>query len=238
MPDLRPTAWQSLQKLQNRVRARGPREVLDLGIDRVREAVGRRAALVVFSQVATRADAIEVEGLRFFPAAREDGDRYARDVGTDSPATFAARLSDTTMCFMVEADGLVHASWVTLSCAWTRELQAYLSPPAGDAYVYESFTHADARGRGIYPFALRNISTWLAARGVSRVWVAVEADNRPSLRAVTKAGFSEAFSISFSRRWGKVTIEGFAGPYAELGAGMVSERCAPRDPLRRYLDPL
>ena len=53
----------------------------------------------------------------------------------------------TCMCFVVEdGDRFLHSSWVTTTGAWTREIRAYLCPPQGDAYVYESFTRADARG--------------------------------------------------------------------------------------------
>ena len=148
------------------------------------------------------------EGLLLRRAEVADGPRYARDIGTDSATTFAARLREDVMCFLVEAEGrLLHASWVTTSSAWTREIRGYLSPPPGDAYVYESFTRADARGRGIYPFALAGIVTHLSTGGVKRIWVGVEATNAPSQRAIEKAGFARSFELVYCRRLGRFRLD-------------------------------
>ena len=178
--------------------------------------------LVMFVRIAV-SDRPERDDLTFRVASVAEGPRYARDIGTDSAATFARRLSERTHCFIVD-DGttILHASWVTTAGAWTRELRAYLIPPTGDAYVYESFTRADARGRGVYPFALANILAWATSAGIGRVWVAVEEHNPASLRAVTKAGFEEAFRLRFSRRFGRLTIGTASGPLADAAAGFLS----------------
>lgn len=222
MPDVRPSPSQALSKTLNRVRARGSREVLSLAVHRVKEWFSSSDDLVMF----VRASVVEKparDDLTFRAASAVDAPRYGRDIGTDSAATFARRLSDRTHCFTVE-DGttILHASWVTTAGAWTRELRAYLVPPAGDAYVYESFTRADARGRGVYPFALANILAWAASAGIGRVWVAVEEHNPASMRAVTKAGFEEAFRLPFSRRFGRLTIGTASGPVADAAAAFLS----------------
>lgn len=148
-----------------------------------------------------------VAGAGFRRAGSEDADAYARDIGTDTANSFRARLSNATGCYFVEVGGrLVHASWVTTAGAWTRELRAYLRPPAGHCYVYESFTAPTVRGRGIYPFALAGICGDAVQRGLTRVWIAVEADNPASVKAITKAGFEEAFTISLTRRWGRLAV--------------------------------
>lgn len=217
MPDVRPSPFHVIAKTINRVRARGPREVVALGFGRLREWISSSDDLVMFVRDAP-AGGPERNDLAFREATSDDCDRYARDIGTDSAATFAERLSTRTRCFLVE-DGtkIVHASWVTGAGAWTRELRAYLVPPPGDVYIYESFTRADARGRGVYPYALANILAWAAATGAARVWVAVEEHNPPSLRAVAKAGFEEAFRVPFSRKLGRLRIGTATGP----GAGEV-----------------
>lgn len=158
----------------------------------------------------------------FREAGAEDAARYARDIGTDSPSTFRRRLSPWTRCFVVD-DGstFLHASWMTTARAWTSEIRGYISPPLGDAYVYESFTRPETRGRGIYPFALLSICAELERRQVPRAWVGVEADNAPSIRAITKAGFEDAFEITFHRRLGRVQIDDLRGPLAEQGRTMI-----------------
>jgi GNAT superfamily N-acetyltransferase len=146
-------------------------------------------------------------GLVLRVAAPADAPEYAREIGTDAAATFRHRLTPTTSCFLVHGpDGLLHASWVTTGAAWTREIDAYLVPPPGDAYVYESFTTPEARGRGVYPFALAGICDWAQARGIGRVWVAVEEGNAPSLKAIRKAGFEPAYTMRYARRLGRLTL--------------------------------
>lgn len=116
---------------------------------------------------------------------------------------------------------LLHASWVTTARAWTSEIRGYISPPVGDAYIYESFTRPETRGRGIYPFALFSICDELHRQRVDRAWIGVEADNAPSLRAIGKAGFEEAFQLSFRRRMGRVHVDRPTGPLAEQGRTMI-----------------
>lgn len=195
-----------------------------MGSSRVREWFSSSDDLVMFVRDAT-AGAPRRDDLEFRGASRSDGPRYAADIGTDSPSTFAARLSDDTRCFLVtDGETLLHASWVTTSGAWTRELRGYLVPPRGDAYVYESFTRADARGRGVYPFALAGILEWGASTGTGRLWVAVEEHNPPSLRAVAKAGFQEAFRLPFSRSFGRLRIGPATGPEASMAHAFLSTK--------------
>lgn len=217
MPDARPSLPHLLLRLGNRIRARGAAEVLGLLRVRLRGAWSSEETLILLVREVSPLEK-KVPGVHFRRAEPRDAARYARDVGTDSAATFTARLRDDVMCFIAEeGDRILHASWVTTSGAWAREVQALLSPPTGDAYVYESFTRSDARGRGIYPFALAGMLTELSPLGVRRLWVGVEASNQASRRAIGKAGFEEAFSIRFSRRRGKLSVGEPIGPLAAEG---------------------
>ena len=161
--------------------------------------------LIFFARDAS-ATSPEHDGLALRYATPDDALRYARDVGTESPRTFRLRLTSSTRCLLaLEGDRILHSSWVTKGDAWTVELRRYVRPPSHDAYVYESLTQAHARGRGLYPLALK----WIchhAAQNFERVWVGVEDDNVPSLKAVTKAGFQEALSVDFRRRLGRTTL--------------------------------
>ena len=192
-------------------------EVCGLAVGRVKEAWGSEETLILNVRPA---GALERPGagLTFRAADRSDGPRYARDIGTDSSLSFRSRLGPDVHCYLVEAGGrLLHATWVTTTAAWTREIGRYLAPPPGDAYVYESFTRADARGRGIYPFALAGIVSHLGASGTARVWVGVESHNAPSRRAIAKGGFSEAFELTYRRRLGRLSIDPPSGPMADIG---------------------
>jgi GNAT superfamily N-acetyltransferase len=224
VPDLRPSPTRAIAKTLNRAKTRGLREVVTLAGSRIKEWFSSSDDLVMFVRDAVMG-APQRDDLTFTRAVPGDGGRYATDIGTDSAATFAARLSEDTHCFLVsDGETLLHASWVTTSGAWTRELRAYLVPPGGDAYIYESFTRADARGRGVYPFALAHILEWAASTGIARVWVAVEEHNPPSLRAVAKAGFREAFRLSFARSLGRLRIDAATGPHAGAAPAFLSRK--------------
>lgn len=208
MSDSRPTPAHIALKVLTRARSRGLREVLATGAARLREFISSADEIVILARPAG-GKLPERDDLEFVKATPEDGARYARDIGTDSASTFAARLSDTTHCFFVTDKGKVlHATWVTTRSAWTRELGGYLVVPEGDCYVYESFTRADARGQGVYPHGLRGICGWAAAQWLQRVWVGVESGNAASRRAVGKAGFEPRLTISFRRRVGRLEVAG------------------------------
>lgn len=208
MPDLRPTPLDVGRKAVARVRARGPAELAGLLGARLKENLWSRAELVVFSLELAGLTPPEAPGLGLSFAGAADGPAYERDIGTDSASTFARRLASGTRCFVARrAERIVHASWVTTRAAWTRELRAYLRPPPGDAYIYESYTRPDERGRGVYPLALRALAAELGRGGVRRAWVAAEARNPASLRAIAKAGFEETFRLSYRRTLGLFQLD-------------------------------
>jgi hypothetical protein len=219
VPDVRPSLRENLAKTINRVRARGPIELWELASSRVRDNVWSDDVLVVFSSGAG-GEPPESEELHLAVAGAADAADYARDIGTDSEATFVSRLSDKSLCYLVrDGERILHSSWVSLHAAWTRELRGYVVPPSGDAYVYESFTREDARGRGVYPYALKGMRADLASKGVGRVWVAAEADNAASRRAIEKAGFEERYRLAYRRRFGTFRL-------LERGTGGTPDRLA------------
>lgn len=201
MPDRKPTPTVALRRLMNRIRARGIAEVWELGWTRLRENVWSDQSLTLYVREASSDGVPSDPGFR--RATQEDAQRYAHDIGTDSADTFLRRLASDVRCYVIEEnDRLLHSSWVTDSGAWTREIRDHLSPPPGDCYVYESFTRADARGRGIYPRALSGILAASDSLGRHRVWVGVETHNRASRRSIDKAGFTAVFELSYGRRFG------------------------------------
>ena len=221
MSESRPTPSERLSKIAARVRTRGVAEVTDSLRGEVRSAVGS-AGTLEFLVRDTEATCPASDDLSFRAATFADAPAYAAQIGTDSVATFRARLTDTTGCYLVETQGrIAHASWVTTSGAWTAELGRLVTPPPGAAYVYESFTDPALRGRGIYPFALACICAELSSQGIDQVWIGVEATNAPSVRAITKAGFEPAFSLGFRKRWGKLEVDAARGPRAEAAGEIV-----------------
>jgi len=225
MTDHKPGLPAAARKLGNRLRRRGLGEIVGLTGDRMRELTASQDRLITHSlDTGDTAPTPTPEDLVFKVADPTDAPAYARDIGTDSAVTFRSRLAGGALCFLVVQGRLiVHATWGTYSSAWTRELQRYFCPPPGDLYVYESYTRPEVRGRGVYTFALRRIAAWAGARGTKRLWVAVEHDNPPSLKAVATAGFTPAFEVSFRRRFGRLTVDPPAGPRADDCKGCLSE---------------
>ena len=207
MPDTRPNLLDLSLKTIARVRARGPREALDLLWERARDEISSSSRLIVFARPTAEIAAAE-QDLELRRARPDDAALYARAIGTDAPRTFRRRLSNDTWCYLVvETSSILHATWCTTTGAWTRELRCYLKPPPGDAYVYESFTRGDARGRGVYPFALRGIANDLQGSGIGKVWVAADETNHASRRAITKAGFEVHHEIPYGRSLGRVRVD-------------------------------
>jgi GNAT superfamily N-acetyltransferase len=221
MPEGRPGPLLLVARTATRVRSRGASEVLGLALARLKELLSSEDVLIVYArQTGGVPLAVPNSALVFREAAPSDGERYARDIGTDSAWSFRARLSARTRCFLVTQDALiVHASWMTTGAAWTRELRRYFRPPAGDAYVYESFTRPEVRGRGVYPLALTRIAAWLSGHGATRVWVAVEARNPASVKAVVKAGFAPGFKLHYRRSFGRLVLAAPTGPLADDCSG-------------------
>lgn len=220
MSGIRPGPLTALSKLPSRIRARGWREVAQLAGHRLKEEIRSEDRLIFFLRPTGPVDsqgAGRTSGLELVRGGPEHAGVYERDIGTDSSSTFKQRLTGETRCYLVlDRDRALHATWVTTGASWVRELRRYFKPPSGQAYVYESFTRADARGRGVYPFALGGICAELGEEGIQCVWVAVEVDNAPSLKSVSKAGFEKAFEISYRRRWGAISLSDPQGPQAEL----------------------
>lgn len=221
MSETRPTSSEYLAKTVARARSRGLAEVAASLRDQLRSVIASDGTLEFLVR---RTDETRPEraDLSFRAAGFGDGRAYQRDIGTDSAATFRARLSDETSCYLVLADHrIAHASWVTTKAAWTAELGRLVTPPSGAAYVYESFTAPELRGRGIYPFALRCICAELAGAEISDAWIGVETTNVPSGRAITKAGFEPAFSVAYRKAWSRVEIGPLRGPRSQEAAALL-----------------
>lgn len=159
---------------------------------------------------------IDPPGIEIREAGTEDAAAYERDIGTDLTATVTRRLEGPgSSCWVaLQPSRIVHASWVATQKAWVGEADRFFIVPPGDAYIYESFTAPDMRGRGVYPAVLATISSTLGPRGISKLWIAAESANRSSLRAIEKAGFTRSFEVGVRRRWGsaQVTVPEGAAP--------------------------
>lgn len=159
-----------------------------------------------------------VPGIRIRAAQPGDADAYERDIGTDVATTVRSRLaSPGSSCWLAEKEGrIVHSSWVETRAAWVGEADRFFVVPAGDAYIYESFTRPEMRGQGVYPAVLRTIASRAETEGLRRLWIAAERTNLSSLKAIEKAGFVRSFEIGVRRRWGRTVVTVPPGAEPEL----------------------
>jgi ribosomal protein S18 acetylase RimI-like enzyme len=176
--------------------------------------------VLVVLQRPTGGSASEVPALSIREARDEDAAAYERDIGTDLADRVRQRLaSPGSSCWIaLRGSRIVHASWVVTQSAWVGEADRFFVVPPGDAYIYESFTAPNMRGRGVYPAVLTTIAARLGDRDLTKLWIAAERTNHSSLRAIEKAGFTHTFEIEIRRRWGRTEVTVPPGIEPELRA--------------------
>jgi RimJ/RimL family protein N-acetyltransferase len=97
-------------------------------------------------------------------------------------------VRDDDLLYVVKVDNrLVHYGFVMRR---TRET-AVLGEPRGTPIIGNCWTHPDTRGKGIYPFALRQVLQALRDRGIDRVLIETDVENIASRRGIEKAGFRQ-----------------------------------------------
>jgi|GEM_PF-1710410 len=110
------------------------------------------------------------------------------------------RWSRGDICYGGWVNGVcVHHSWVTTRDTLIGEVHGQIRVAPDEAYVYDCFTSADCRGQGIFPAVLVHIGNALVGGGAARIWIAVEDENRSSIKAIERAGFQLAGEITYRR---------------------------------------
>jgi hypothetical protein len=83
---------------------------------------------------------------------------------------------------------LAHISWLLPAQAMERDLPRVFRPLADEAEITGCETLPQYRGRGIYPFAVRNLIEVVRRDGIRRILMKTSADNRASRAGIEKAG--------------------------------------------------
>ncbi len=97
----------------------------------------------------------------------------------------------TSHAYAVVADGQVaHVSWLLPASAMKHDPPRVIRARTGTAEITACETLPEFRGRGIYPFAIRNLAEVARGQGVGRVWMKTAADNRPSQVGIERAGLT------------------------------------------------
>ena len=107
------------------------------------------------------------------------------------------RFADGHRAYVATIYGVPVAwGWVATRAATIGELQATLTLPAGERYLWNFVTRPTHRGMGIYPRLLAAILR-AESRDAHRFWIAYAPENRASAAGIRKAGFRVVAEMSF-----------------------------------------
>jgi RimJ/RimL family protein N-acetyltransferase len=109
-----------------------------------------------------------------------------------------ARSSErnASSAFGVFAGGeLGHISWLVPAEIAMQEANGILRLDKADAEITGCETLPQFRGRGLYPFAIRQICALAAQQGVSRIYMKTHAGNRSSRAGIEKAGLTQVSRV-------------------------------------------
>ena len=111
------------------------------------------------------------------------------------------RFTGEVLCHIAFVDD-VPASflWTSLGDCQIRRLNASVRLGQGDAYLMESYTRPEYRGKGLGLFVYNTASDELEGLGYKRVFTSADVANRSSLRAMEKAGYDQLYLLLIRRR--------------------------------------
>jgi GNAT superfamily N-acetyltransferase len=115
-----------------------------------------------------------------------------------------SRIRDGQACAVARhGRDIVSYCWLTCAPAWAGEIDRFVVPGPGDVYLYEAFTRPEWRGRALFPALLGRLVSFARARGRQRALIFVLSSNRPSRRAIERAGFARFAGVSRLQMWGR-----------------------------------
>jgi GNAT superfamily N-acetyltransferase len=114
-----------------------------------------------------------------------------------SESEMIRRFSDGHRAYLARWNGVPAAwGWVATATASIGELDARITLPAGERYLWNFVTLESHRGRGIYPRLLDAIVRAESGEA-STFWIAFAPENHASGAGMRKAGFREVAEMSF-----------------------------------------
>lgn len=124
---------------------------------------------------------------------------------------------------IIEGDALVVHGWVSTGGRVVGVLhEMVFRVPQGSIYIWDCFTQPNRRGRGLFQRLLRGIVEHHPR--IHTAYVAVDANNAASIRALTKVGFQPLF-----RYYGLKLLERPVLALARKGRNLVpAQRCFDR----------
>ena len=123
----------------------------------------------------------------------------------------APRLARGCRCFVRVRDGaLAGYGWLSAGPEWIGEVGLEITPPAGDAYIWNCVTLPEHRRRGVFRSLLGHMCEVAAAERMRRLWIAGLAGTAEA--ALPPLGFEPALAIDGedSLPLGRLAADGFA----------------------------
>jgi hypothetical protein len=115
-----------------------------------------------------------------------------------SSAEVKQRLAEGQNCFVLRSKGkIVHGAWAMTGGAYIKYLSCDFSLRQDVAYIYESFSLAEYRGRGLPLIRFGCMVPRLRAIGCRFVIAAILPENKAGMRPPLKAGYRHYGTIGF-----------------------------------------
>jgi hypothetical protein len=112
------------------------------------------------------------------------------------------RLARGCRCFGVWLGReVVGYGWVSAQPEWIGEIELEITPPPGEAYVWNCVTVMEHRRKGIFRELLHSIAARGRVEGMKRLWIGSVAI--PAEGAVGAAGFVPALHFETASAWGR-----------------------------------
>ena len=132
----------------------------------------------------------------FLRASSENADELAAAMGLDDPAPVLQRFQRGCHCYIARnADRLVAYGWITFDEELIGGLNLRVRLLPGEAYIWDCATLPAYRGQHLYPALLAHMQRELQSAGFRRIWIGMDADNRPSQLGIARAGFQHILDI-------------------------------------------
>ena len=96
----------------------------------------------------------------------------------------------------------VHLAWLHFGPCYVRGLGLFVEALAAECYLYNVFTAAGHRGKGLYKIGQQKIIGLLAAQGITRIRQLVALDNTVPLATLPKLGYAATDLIRYRRLCG------------------------------------
>jgi len=136
----------------------------------------------------------------------------------------ATRLARGCRCFGAWIDGeLAGYGWLSTKTEWIGEVELEITPGAREGYIWNCFTLADQRRRGVLRSLLAGIRACANDEGLKRLWIGSVAI--PAEKAFGPSGFTPtllfASEVISGYRWLQVRPMAGADPALVVAAHQV-----------------